>query len=286
MHQRRDRHAPAVVDAADDVLDRDPRVLDEELVELGLARDLDQRADVDAVLLHVHQEVRQPAVLGRVRVGAREQHAPLGLVRERRPHLLAGDDVLVALEHRARLQRGEVGARLGLGEALAPHLVGRQDRREEALLLVVACRARSRSARPSSARARSPSAARARARTPRRRSPARSASRRRRRTRSARSGPAQPRSLSLRCQSRRKAKESSSPSGSRPGWLSAIQARSVSRNSSSAGESVRSTRRKQHAIRARAGGAAQAPRPARPAWAARRSPRRPGSARGRRSRRP
>ncbi len=55
--------------------------------------------------------------------------------------------------------------------------------------------------------------------------------------------PAQPRSLSLRCHSRRKAKESSSPSGSRPGWLSAIQERSVSRNSSSAGESVRSTRR-------------------------------------------
>ena len=69
--------------------------------------------------------------------------------------------------------------------------------------------------------------------------------------------PAQPRSLSLRCHSRRKSKESSSPSGSRPGWLSAIQARSVSRNSSSAGESVRSTRR--DAIR-RVPAPAQAPR--------------------------
>ena len=35
--------------------------------------------------------------------------------------------------------------------------------------------------------------------------------------------PAQPRSLSLRCQSRRNANDASSPSGSRPGWFSAIQ---------------------------------------------------------------
>ena len=56
--------------------------------------------------------------------------------------------------------------------------------------------------------------------------------------------PAQPRSLSLRCHSRRNWNDASSPSGSSPGWFSAIQARSVSRNSSSAGESVRSTRRK------------------------------------------
>src|SRR3954447_10001657 len=54
--------------------------------------------------------------------------------------------------------------------------------------------------------------------------------------------PAQPRSLSLRCQSRRNWNEASSPSGSLPGWFSAIQARRSSRNSCSAGESVRSTR--------------------------------------------
>jgi hypothetical protein len=137
VHERGDRDPPAVVDAPDDVLDRDPRLFDEELVELGLAGDLDQRPDLDAVLLHVHQEVREAAVLGDVGVRAGEQHAPLGLVRERRPHLLAGDDVLVALAHGSSLERGQVGARLGLAEALAPHLVGAQDRREEARLLVV-----------------------------------------------------------------------------------------------------------------------------------------------------
>ena len=44
---------------------------------------------------------------------------------------------LVAVLDRARLQRREVGAGVGLGEALAPDLLGRQDRGEEALLLLV-----------------------------------------------------------------------------------------------------------------------------------------------------
>ena len=35
----------------------DPRLLHEELVELGLAGDLAQRAHLDGVLLHVHEEV-------------------------------------------------------------------------------------------------------------------------------------------------------------------------------------------------------------------------------------
>src|SRR3954463_9284103 len=61
--------------------------------------------------------------------------------------------------------------------------------------------------------------------------------------------PAQPRSLSLRCQSRRKANDSSSELGSRPGCFPAIQWRTESRNSSSAGDSVRSTARGCYATR-------------------------------------
>ena len=78
-----------------------------------------------------------PRCLGASWLVRASEHAPLRLVRERRPDLLAGDDVLVAVADRARLQRREVGARLRLGEALAPDLVGRQDRREEALLLLL-----------------------------------------------------------------------------------------------------------------------------------------------------
>ncbi len=96
-----------------------------------------QRANADLLLLHVHQEVREPLVLRRVRVGARHEHAPLRLVGERRPHLLAGDDPLVAVPHRARLQRGEVRAGLGLREPLAPDLLRGQDRRQVALALLL-----------------------------------------------------------------------------------------------------------------------------------------------------
>ena len=74
---------------------------------------------------------------GDLGVGARDEHAPLGVLRARGPHLLAVDDPLVAVLDRARLERRQVGAGLGLGEALAPDLVGGEDRVEVALLLLV-----------------------------------------------------------------------------------------------------------------------------------------------------
>ena len=137
VHQRRDRHRPAVADPADDVGVGDPRLLDEDLVELALAGDLDQRLGLDPVLLHVHQEVGEALVLGGVGVGAGDEHAPLGVLGEGGPDLLAGDDPFVAVLDRARLQRGEVGARLRLGEALAPDLLAGEDRLQVALLLRV-----------------------------------------------------------------------------------------------------------------------------------------------------
>ena len=70
-----------------------------------------------------------------VRVGAHHREAPLRAVRERRPHLLAVDDPLVAVEHGARLHVRQVGAGVGLRVALAPQLLDRLDLREEALLL-------------------------------------------------------------------------------------------------------------------------------------------------------
>ena len=93
--------------------------------------------------------------------------------------------------------------------------------------------------------------------------------------------PAQPRSLSLRCQSRRKSNDSSSPSGSRPGWCSAIQ------RPQRVAELLLGRRKRQvHAAEtntlsgsALLAGRRGAPDRA-PAWAARRSPRRPGSAPG------
>ena len=58
----------------------------------------------------------------RGRVGAGEDEAPLGDVRQGAPHLLAGDHPLVAVGLGPGADAGEVGARVGLAVALAPVL--------------------------------------------------------------------------------------------------------------------------------------------------------------------
>ena len=64
-----------------------------------------------------------------------EQEAVVRPVRVRGPHLLAGDHEVVPVEDGARGQIGEIAAGIGLGEALAPDLVGVEDGLEPALLL-------------------------------------------------------------------------------------------------------------------------------------------------------
>jgi hypothetical protein len=56
---------------------------------------------------------------------------------ERCPHLLARHHPLVAVADGAGLQRRKVRARVGLREPLAPDLVGGQDRRQVAVLLLL-----------------------------------------------------------------------------------------------------------------------------------------------------
>ena len=79
----------------------------------------------------------RPGVPLRLGVGARDEDAPVGDVRVRRPDLLAVDDeVAVARARRSSAPR-EVGAGARLGEALAPDLLAGEDVREVALLLLV-----------------------------------------------------------------------------------------------------------------------------------------------------
>ena len=142
-------------------------------------------------------------MLGRLGVGARDEHAPLRVLRAARPHLLAGHDPLVAVLDRAGFQRGEVRAGVGLGEALAPDLLGREDRRRGSAPSARACPTPSASGRRAAGRACWPRTARARGRSLRSRSPIRSAWRRGRRTRSAMRAPPSRPSYRRRCQSRR-----------------------------------------------------------------------------------
>src|SRR5439155_7118191 len=109
----------------------------EDLVEPGDARHLDERPDGDARALHVDQEERDPLVLGRPEVRARDQDAPLGEARVARPDLLAAHVERIAAELGAGPHGGQVGAGVRLREALAPHLLAGQDLREKALLLLL-----------------------------------------------------------------------------------------------------------------------------------------------------
>ncbi len=177
VHQRRDRDHPTVALTADDVLVGHVGVLDEELVELRLAGDLAQRPDLDLLLLHVHEEVGEALVLGRVGVGAGDEHAPLGLVGEGRPHLLPGDPPAPVL-----LRSPSSSARPGRSPTPARRSPGTRSPRPRGSAPGSApsaprSRARSPPVRPSPGRARSPAAAPSPAPAPRRRSPARSGSR-------------------------------------------------------------------------------------------------------------
>ena len=76
-------------------------------------------------------------MLRRVPVRPAEHEAPVGPLRERRPHLLTGDHPLVAVALGAGLHVGEVGAGVRLGVALAPDLGAGEDPGEEPALLLV-----------------------------------------------------------------------------------------------------------------------------------------------------
>ena len=106
------------------------------------------------LLLHVHQEVGEPLVLGGVRVGARHEHAPLGLVGQRGPHLLAGDHPLAVGLHRLRLERRQVRARTPARRSPGTRSPRRRGSARGSAASALRCRGRSPPGRPSPARAR------------------------------------------------------------------------------------------------------------------------------------
>ena len=63
------------------------------------------------------------SMLGHVRIGAGDEDGEVGVLRARRPHLLAVHDPLVAVALRPGSQRRQVGAGAGLAEQLAPDLL-------------------------------------------------------------------------------------------------------------------------------------------------------------------
>jgi hypothetical protein len=121
--ERRARHLPALPALADDPVRGRARTVEEHLVEQRAAGHLAQRADRDAGLVHVEQQVGDARVLGRVGLGAEQAEHVVRLVRTRGPDLVAVDHPLVADELGARRERREVAARARLAVALAPDVL-------------------------------------------------------------------------------------------------------------------------------------------------------------------
>ena len=131
-------HPPAVVDVPDHQVGIGPGAGEEALAELLRAGEVRDRPDLHSWLVDRHEEHRQALVpQGRVGMGAAHDVQPVGLVPERRPHLLTVDDPLVPVEPRPARHRRDVRAGSRLAEALAPDVVDAQDARQEAALLLL-----------------------------------------------------------------------------------------------------------------------------------------------------
>ena len=101
--------APSAVLLADEVLGRHANVVEEHCVDVVLA-DQAQRLDRDAGGVERDDDDADALVLGDLWIGAHGEPAVVGAVGQAGPHLLAVDDVLLAIADSARLEAGEVGA--------------------------------------------------------------------------------------------------------------------------------------------------------------------------------
>ena len=117
------------------ILRRHFHVVEEDLVDLVAAVDGLDRAHGDARRLHVDEQEGNALLFLRRRIGAHQAEDPVGILRQRGPGLLAVDHVVAVGALRRSLQRREIGAGAGLGEALAPPIVEIGDARQIFLLL-------------------------------------------------------------------------------------------------------------------------------------------------------
>ncbi|SKX83721.1 Uncharacterised protein [Mycobacteroides abscessus subsp. abscessus] len=127
---------PAAVDLTDHALVGHEHVVEKNLVEVGLTRQLAQWSDVDARRRHVDQEVGDPLVFRRLGIRARETDPPLRVVRLRGPDLLPCQTPTALDANSPGAQRRKVGACLGFAEQLAPDDVADEGRMHETCVLL------------------------------------------------------------------------------------------------------------------------------------------------------
>ena len=134
-----DREIPAVGRTAQQHLVGDEDVVEEDLVEMRLPGRRFDRLDLYPGGSHIEDEIADAAVLAGFGVGARQQRAQVGVLRQRRPDLVAVDPPAAIDLGRPGGQRREVGAGSRLAEQLAPRDVATLRRRDQALLQVFWC---------------------------------------------------------------------------------------------------------------------------------------------------
>ena len=135
--QGRAADAPAVPGLTDHGIVGHEDVGQEDLVEHGGAGELAQGPDVDALGVHVDDEVGDAGVLGRVGVGPGQADPEVGRLGQRRPDLLAVEEPAALDLVGPGAQRGQVRPGAGLAEELAPGELAQQGRPDPALLLLV-----------------------------------------------------------------------------------------------------------------------------------------------------
>ena len=124
---------------ADEVVVGHEHVVEEHLVELGLAGDLDERPDLDARRVHVDDEVRDAAVLRRVGIGAGQADPPPGELRVATSTPSGPISEPAAVDRAAAVVRSDARSEPASGSLNSWHQIslGVEDRRQPAPLLLV-----------------------------------------------------------------------------------------------------------------------------------------------------
>src|ERR1700712_2202296 len=135
--EQRSGVGPALVDFPYQIACRHHDIVEEYLANMGLAVDLGNAPNRDAIALQIDEQERDACLRLHSGIRADQKEAPFGFESPTRPYLLAVDPELVAFSHGTRLQAREVGPRPWLGKALAPDILSPPDSWQEAILLLV-----------------------------------------------------------------------------------------------------------------------------------------------------
>ena len=128
---------PALVFLADQVLGGDAHVLEEDVIHFMRSVDGDDGPHGDAGRFHVDQQEGDAGLRLCRRVGPHQAENPVGMLGQRRPGLVAVDDVVIAVPHRLGADRRKVGAGARLRITLAPPILAGENSRQKLLFLRV-----------------------------------------------------------------------------------------------------------------------------------------------------